>query len=350
MKKALLFLLFLVFLGILYLAFYPVPINPGTWTPPPIPKLEGQYAVNSDLKVKRLFECHECEDVAIDSAGNIYGGSIDGEIIRYNKITKKREVFATTGGRPLGLHFAKNKHLIVADADKGLLSISPDGTVTTLDDGKSEPAFKFADDLDIGPDGTIYFSNASNKFGFHESTTDLFEHQPNGDLLAYYPSTQKTELLLPDLYFANGIAVSPDSNFVLVNETGKYHIRRYWIRGAKKGQTDIFIDNLPAFPDGISRGDNGVYWLALVSPRNADLDGLMSQPALRKVVMRLPQSIQPAPENYGFVLGLDQNGEVVHNLQDPSGSYGQVTSVQQFGNELYLGTLYEQAVGVVKVQ
>lgn len=348
MKKALLFVLSLLLISILYLAFYPVPVNPAAWTPPQMPKLEGQYQVNSDLEIKRIFDCQECEDVAIDSAGNIYGGSIHGEIVRFNQASGKVDVFARTQGRPLGMHFDADKNLLIADADKGLLSIAPDGTITTLDDGKGNPPFKFADDLEVGPDGMIYFSNASSKFGFHDSFLDLWEHQPNGDLMVYNPATKTTQILLENLYFANGIAVSPDSNFVLVNETNKYHVRRYWLRGPKKGTSDIFIDNLPGFPDGISKGDNGIFWLALVSPRNADLDGLLDKPAIRKMISRLPASLQAAPENYGFVLGLDQNGKVVHNLQDPSRSYGQITSVQQFGNELYLGSLVEKAVGMTK--
>lgn len=350
MKKVFLFILTLLVIGILYLAFYPVPVNPAAWTPPPMPKLEGTYQANSKLKIERLFDCQACEDVAIDSAGNVYGGSIDGEIIRFNKASGQTEVFAKTGGRPLGLHFDAAKNLLVADADKGLLSIAPDGTVTTLDNGKGNPPFNFADDLEIGPDGMIYFSNASSKFGFHDSFLDLWEHQPNGDLMAYDPATKKTKILLDNLYFANGIAVSPDSNFVLVNETNKYHVRRYWLRGQKKGTSDIFIDNLPGFPDGISRGDNGVFWLAIVSPRNADLDGLLNRPGLRKMISRLPASLQAAPANYGFVLGLDQNGKVVYNLQDPSGSYAQITSVQEFDGTLYLGTLVEKAVGLTKIQ
>ena len=38
--------------------------------------------------------------------------------------------------------------------------------------------------------------------------------------------------------------------------------------------SEIFIDNLPGFPDGISSNGGGVYWLALVSPRNALIDQL----------------------------------------------------------------------------
>jgi strictosidine synthase len=45
------------------------------------------------------------------------------------------------------------------------------------------------------------------------------------------------------------------------------------------------------------------------------------------------------------VLGIDQDGNVVHNLQDPAASFTQVTSVQEHEGMLYLGSLVEDAIG-----
>jgi hypothetical protein len=103
---------------------------------------------------------------------------------------------------------------------------------------------------------------------------------------------------------------------------------------------------LPGFPDGVSSNGRGTFWLALVSPRKPDVDDiLLPNPFLRKIVVRLPEALLPAAENYGFVLGLDMEGRVVHNLQDPSASYAQITSVQEHEETLYLGSLVEDAIG-----
>src|SRR5262249_5930564 len=147
---------------------------------------------------------------------------------------------------------------------------------------------------------------------------DVIESQPNGRFLAYDPKTKTTRVLLDKIAFANGVAVSPDQTFVLVNETGRYRVHRVWLSGPKQGQSDIFIDNLPGFPDGISSNGKDKFWLALVTPRDATLDKLLPHPFLRKIVMRLPAFLQPAPKRYSFVLGLDMNGRVVANLQDGS--------------------------------
>lgn len=347
--KRVLFILFVFFaLAVLYLLVWPVPIDPEVWTPPAPPALEGDYAPNTYLADAERLDLPSGfgpEDVAVDSLGRIYGGLQDGRVLRMASDGSAVETFADTGGRPLGLAFDRAGNLLVADAFKGLLSIAPDGTIDVLVTEAGGVPFRFTDDLDVGPDGTVYFSDASSKYDQHHYKLDLFESRPNGRLLAYDPVTGATRVLLSDLYFANGVAVSPDGAFVLVNETSRYRVRRYWLAGAQSGTSEVFIDNLPGFPDGISSNGAGVYWVALASPRNALIDRLGPRPFARKVVTRLPSFVQPAPERYGFVLGLDAEGRVVHNLQNPSGKpFAVITSVEQVGGMLYLGSLTEPAL------
>ena len=101
--------------------------------------------------------------------------------------------------------------------------------------------------------------------------------------------------------------MSPDQSFVLVAETGAYRVKRLWLQGAHQDQTEIFIDNLPGFPDGISSDADDIFWLALFAPRNQLLD-LMPRTFLRKVLMRFPAAFQAEPARYGFVLGLRRQG------------------------------------------
>ena len=348
-RKVLLGLVAIVGLLLLYLLFWPVPIDPVAWRPPEAPELAGVYEPNIRLaSVERLGVGTGVapEDVAVDSQGRIYGGLEDGRILRFQPDGSEPEVFADTRGRPLGLHFDAAGNLVVADAYKGLLSIAPDGSITVLSTEQGGVPYGLTDDVDIAADGTIFFSDATFRFGVAENVLDLMEHRPNGRLLAYDPHNQATRLVLDRLYFANGVAVSPDQSFVLVVETGKYRVRRYWLTGPRQGESEVFIDNLPGFPDGVSSNGKDTFWLALVSPRKPDLDAiLLPNPLLRKIIVRLPEALLPAAENYGFVLGLDMEGRVVHNLQDPSASYAQITSVQEHEGMLYLGSLVENAIG-----
>jgi len=352
MKRIWLVLGLLLALALAYLFFWPVPIEPVAWQAPPAPKLEGEYAVNDYLaKAERIGEGEGIgpEDVDVDAQGRIYGAYLDGRILRFDAQGKLLDTFADTGGRPLGLDFAPNGMLLVADAKKGLLALRPDGGLRVLSTEANGLPYKFTDDVDAGPDGMIYFSDASSKFGFGEHMADILEHGGRGRLLKYDPLADLTTVLLDGLNFANGVAVSDRSDFVLVNETGSYRVIRYWLKGPKAGEHEVFIDNLPGIPDGISTGNNGIFWLALYSPRVADLDRMSDKPWMRKLALRLPESLQPKPARHAFVLGLNEDGKVIHNLQDAgAGAYAPITSVEQEGEWLYLGSLTQSSIGRIK--
>jgi sugar lactone lactonase YvrE len=336
--------------GLVYLLFAPVPITPAAWTPQPVPELSGQYQQNTRLSAVQklsLGDGHKPEDVAVDGEGKIYGGFEDGRIMVLQPDGTQPRVFANTGGRPLGLVFDKNGNLIVADAIKGLLSVNKSGEIKVLAVEADGVKFGCLNDLDVGADGTIYFTEASRKYPMTQFSNDLLEHQPNGRLLALHPQAQAPRTLLEDIYFANGVAVSPDQSFVLVAETGMYRIRRYWLQEPKRGQSDIFIDNLPGFPDGISSNGKDKFWLALVTPRQAFFDKtLLPHPFLRKMVVRLPKFLQPAPQRYSFVLALDGQGRVVENLQNGAKDcYAEIANVVESNGALYFGSIGEDTIG-----
>jgi len=215
-----------------------------------------------------------------------------------------------------------------------------DGSFKVLVNEHGGVPFKFTDDLDIADDGTIYFSDASSVYPQSAYLEDLFEHRPHGRLLAHDPSTGETRQLLDGLYFANGVALAPDESFVLVNETWKYRIQRYWLTGPKAGSAEIFAENLPGFPDGVSLGSDGRFWVAMFNPRNPQLDKMLPSPFLRKVVWRLPHWMRPKAVHYGLVICLDLDGKPVMSLHDRSPTaYAPVTSVQEHKGFLYLGSL-----------
>jgi sugar lactone lactonase YvrE len=335
-----------------YLAAWPVPVDPVRWEPPAAPSMSGDYRPNQ-LLARTEYLARGVgvgpEAIAIDREGRVYSGLQDGRIIRLPVDGARAETIVNTGGRPLGMAFGPDGSLFVADAVKGLMSISPSGALTVLATEEGGQRFGFPDDVDVAQDGTIYFSDASFKFGLGQHRNDVLEHRPNGRLLSYDPRTKNVGRALGGLYFANGVAVSGDQSFVLVCETSAYRVTRLWRSGPKKGSRDVFIDNLPGFPDNITFSPaRGVFWLALFAPRDAMADRVMPHPGLRKLIYRLPQWLQPAPARYAFALGIDLQGRVIHNLQDPSPqSFAPVTSVREHRGVLYLGSLERDAIGRV---
>ncbi len=327
---------------------YPAPIDAVSWNPPQAPALEGKFAPNNLLQKAQLLakgNIYGPEDVAIDAEGRVYGGTQDGLIKRVN-LDGTVETWVNTSGRPLGLHFDRHQNLIVCDAFKGLLSIGSDGKITVLVDTVDAVPLVFTDDLDISTDGKIYFTDASSKWDQSEYMLDLLEYKPWGRFMVYDPETKKTKVLLDNLYFANGVALSQHEDFVLINETWNYRILRYWLKGEKAGTHDIFIDNLPGFPDGVSSNRDGVFWVALPTPRLPKVDAMHPKPWLKNLSSKLPDFMKPKTIEYGMVLGLNEQGEVIFNLQDTDGSVvKEITSVQQHDGYLYLGSLHNDRIG-----
>ena len=349
LKRIFLTIAALLLAAVVYFLVAPVPITPAAWTPPVAPTLTGQYEQNNRLAHTdrlSLGDGRSPEDVAIDSGGRIYGGFDDGRIIQLQPDGTQPHVFANTQGRPLGLAFDPTGNLIVADSIKGLLATDKSGTIKVLATEVDGAKFGCLNDLDVAADGTIYFTEASRKFPMSQFANDILEHQPNGRFLAYDPKTQKSRTIVEGIYFANGVAVSRDQSFVLVNETGLYRVLKVWLTGPKQGQRDIFIDNLPGFPDGISANGKGKFWLALVTPRDAVFDKILPYPFARKIVYRLPQVLHPAPKRYSFVLGLDENGKVVDNLQNGAADcYAEIANVVEHDGVLYFGSIAESTLG-----
>ena len=325
-------------------------IEPAPYAPPIAPKMEGALRENSALSsVKLLAEgkLNGPEDIAVDNNGTVYTGLEDGRIV---KISPDGEVvtFAETGGRPLGLQWGPRGDLIVADGGRGLLTVNLEGEVTVLVPRAETVPLEMADDLDVSSSGLIYFSDATGSEVGMDYYQDLMIHRPLGRLLRFNYYTDDLEVLLTGLYFANGVALSPDEDFVLVSEMSEYRITRLWLKGPRVGDRDVFADNLPGFPDGISGDGDGNYWVAMVSPRMWFVDNIVLPNLwLRKLLMHFPTWTRLSGASYGFIIQLNSEGEIVESLHDPSGkSLSGITNVIERDGKLYIGTLEGDAVGV----
>jgi sugar lactone lactonase YvrE len=287
------------------------------------------------------------EATAIDDRGRVHVGTSDGRILRLDATSSRFDELARTGGRPLGMAFDRAGRLYVCDAWKGLLALAPSGELTSVATGQADLPFRFANDVDVGPDGTVYFTDASSRFHFGEDREDIVEHGGRGRLLAYHPETGRTDLLLGGLQFANGVAVSGDGTYLVVNETGAYRVVRYWLAGPKRGTAEPFLENLPGFPDNVTWSpERKAFWIAIYAPRVAVLDALAARPALRKVLLRLPRFTQPEPKRHAWALAVDEAGRVVESLEDTSPSaYAPVTSVREREGVLWIGSVTRDGLG-----
>jgi sugar lactone lactonase YvrE len=144
--------------------------------------------------------------------------------------------------------------------------------------------------------------------------------------------------------------LSQHEEFVLVNETYRFRIARYWLKGERAGKSDVFVDNLPGYPDNITSNRRGTFWLALVTVRNDTSDGLAPHPFFKNVLAKLPRAFLPKPQPYGFVIKLDETGRILQSFQDPTGEHvPAITSAFEHDGYLYLGSLSNNFIGKFKL-
>lgn len=355
----------LVLAGLAYFCLWPVPIEPVSWDAPTAPGYAGPHALNDKLaKLNRIDLGAEAgpEHIVIGPDGKLYTTVESGRILRMQPDGSQQEVFAQTGGRVLGFDFDARGHLIAADAVKGLLSIAPNKTIQLLTDkvdvnGQPDP-IRYADAVVVAQNGKMYLSDASTRFApkdwggtFEASVLDILEQAATGRVLEFDPASGQTRVVAHGLSFANGVALSQDEKHLFVNETGKYRVWKIDINAQGVDvthggeQARVLFDNLPGYPDNLMRGRDGKIWLGFAKPRNPTIDTLAHQPFMRKVTLRLPRALWPIPKAYGHVMAFTEDGQVVKDLQDPSGAYPESTGVTETADRLYIQSLHAKGLG-----
>ena len=324
-------------------------ISPVRWQPPTAPARSRRPRSARPLPPLRLLDIvgRGPEDVLVDDGGRVLTGVADGRILRLAPDNRRVEVLADTGGRPLGLEWLPDGGLLVCDARRGLVRVDLDsGDVTTLVSEVDGEPMRFCNNAAVAPDGTVYFSDSSRRFGVDHWKADLLEHSGTGRLLRRGLADEVT-VLLDGLQFANGVALLPDGASVVVAESAAYRLVRLWITGPRAGDSEVFVDNLPAFPDNVSTGTDGLVWVAMGSPRDRALDRLLPlHPRARQVVWALPDRLQPRPRTTVWVCALSADGEVVHDLQAPGDRFHFVTGVREHHGTVHMGSLVGDSVAV----
>lgn len=351
-----------VTLGVVaYLLAWPVPITPVAWNASPAPGYQGVHAPNQRLAGLRTIDLKGevgPEHIAFGKDGKLYTTVLSGNILRMNPDGSDQEVFANTGGRVLGFDFDAAGNLIGADAVKGLLSIAPDGKVTVLADKVGGDPIRYADAVVVAQSGKMYLSDASTRFApgewggtFEASVLDILEQASTGRVLEYDPATRSTRVVARGISFANGVALSQDEKHLYVNETGKYRVWKIAVEAgdldiARPGtQATVLLDNLPGYPDNLMRGQDGKVWLGFAKPRGAAIDNMSGKPWLRSLTLRLPRALWPIPQPYGHVIAFTDDGKVVADLQDPSGTYPETTAITETADRLYVQSLHAHGLG-----
>jgi len=349
MKKA---FLAVFALGLGYLTLWPVPLTPEVYEPLKAPAFTGDFESNDAMAALELVLLPDAavgpEDLAVMPDGTVYTTDLAGKLYRIDG--EVPELIEDLGGRPLGLKAGPDGALYIADSYRGILRWTGPGRLETLVSEVAGAPLIYANQLDIARDGTIYFSNSTDRFdpellgGTKPTSVMTVWEQSNSGYVARRLPDGTVEKIADGFVYTNGVALSQAEDFLLINETGRARVHKLWLTGEKAGERELFLGNLPGYPDNLERQGDGTFWLAFASPRLPS-EKLMPYPFLRKVTWRLGDLVRPAPVHRGMVIQFDENGNILRNLQDPSGRFGVTTSALQVGAQFYVMSLDGRGFG-----
>ncbi|KAH9704633.1 Str synth domain-containing protein [Citrus sinensis] len=224
----------------------------------------------------------------------------------------------------------------------GLLKVTEEGVEAIVPDAS------FTNDVIAASDGTLYFTVASTKYTPTDFYKDMAEGKPYGQLRKYDPKLKETTVLHEGFYFANGIALSKNEDFVVVCESWKY-----WLKGDRAGILDAFIENLPGGPDNINLAPDGSFWIGLIKMNQTGVRAIQKCREKWELLDAYPGLISlllPMGSDAGArVVKVDGNdGKIIRDFNDPDATYiSFVTSATEFDGNLYLASLQSNFIGIL---
>ncbi|KAM7505281.1 hypothetical protein LguiB_004185 [Lonicera macranthoides] len=309
------------------------------------------------------------ESFAFDpTGGGPYTGVSDGRIIKWDGDERRWIDFAVTSperevcgelqdhermehicGRPLGMRFNEETgDLYIADAYMGLLVVGPNGGLATKVTTKAHGiSLQFANALDIDrSSGVVYFTDSSSLYPRRNYMSVIVSGDTTGRLIKYDPKTNETKVVLNNLSFPNGVALSQNGEFILVAETTLCRILKLWLQSPKAGLVEVFAQ-LSGFPDNIKRNNNGEFWVGIHSRRGKFLEWILSNNWIGKfLINNLPFALtkmEPYLSKFracGLAVKLGEDGEILEMLEDKIGKiWRSASEVMEENGNLWVGSV-----------
>ncbi|XP_021605759.2 protein STRICTOSIDINE SYNTHASE-LIKE 5-like, partial [Manihot esculenta] len=164
-----------------------------------------------------------------------------------------------------------------------------------------------------------------------------------GQLTAPEDTAYDSKVLLSHLYFANGLAISPDQQSLIYCETPLSKCKRYYIKENKKGNIENFVD-IPGLPDNIHYDGDGHFWIASISEITQFWKLAFKYPVVRKfaAIALKYMGKRPTKKNAG-VFTVNLEGKLISHYHDPDLML--ISSGVKIGTHLYCGsTIYPHII------
>ena len=235
---------------------------------------------------------------------------------------------------------------------------------------------KFFNSIAVAKNGDFYFTDSSSDFSIDRVLLSFITN-PSGRLIHMSRTTGKITVLLDKLWFANGIALSPEEDFLVVSDLQRSKIIKVWLKPGKFGESETFAEGLPGTPDNLTPDQNGFYAAIPITadPQHPYIIGSMANmPIIRKFFARIlalidllftnldkiyPNDffktlayksgsfdlVHPFLSTRSTVLRFDWNGKIIAAYHASDG--GVYTHAMELDGHLYLGSFTQNYIAKV---
>lgn len=279
-------------------------------------------------------------------------------------------VYVSAGKKLLRLSgngLAYRSVVVEFEGDAGALAVHPDGRVLVCVAGRGlaaldpdKPDVRWLDSVDghslagltavtTAPDGRIFAVEGSAGRQPREWRHDLMEKRSNGRLVTCGPSLDNVRVLLNDLPYPYGLAVSADGKQLWLTEAWAHRLSRFALTESGIGPREMVADNLPAYPARLHLDAHGGLLLGLFARRTHLIEFVLKEDDFRKDMIETVAPdywIAPAfaggsdclepmqigavkalgiqkpwapPRSYGLLVHLDREGNVTDSLHSRAG-------------------------------
>ena len=183
----------------------------------PSPPTKGPTHVKLDAKPEKLVGgCQFCEGPAFGPDGWLYFVNVHGGFI--SKVSMAGELKRVADSpTPNGGQFdAKGNYVVCECKRKAIISVTPEGKISTVVDNYQGRPFNGPNDIAIDADGGFYFTDPDGS---------SLDHRIGA---VYYVRPDKTVVqVAKDMAYPNGVNITADRSAVVVAETLTHQIHKY---------------------------------------------------------------------------------------------------------------------------
>ena len=316
-----------------------------------IPPLDGALSPND-----RLDACTPIgdplaglDDVIAAKDGSVYVSAGRNVLKLSGNGLTERSLVAEFEGDAGGLAIHPDGRLLVCVAGRGLAALDPANRNPRWLESADGRGFAGLTAVTATPDGRIFMVEGSTGRTPGQWRHDLMEKRSNGRLVVCGPALDKAQVLLSDLPYPFGVAVSADGKQLWLAESWAHRLSRFALASDGIGPREVVAGNMPGYPARLHLDVQGSFFLGMFARRTHLIEFVLKEDDFRKEMIETMAPdywIAPAfaggvdclepmqiggvkalgiqkpwapPRSYGLLVHLDGDGNATDSLHSRAG-------------------------------